>query len=109
MPTRSGTGTSVAFEVVRFLGSCDLRRFLRIEAHRDDIELIADIELDHLHGAGEAGEGFSAKHGAVVINEVEDQGFFAEVVAERHGAASVIDESEIRRNLAIEMLLNADV
>ena len=109
MPAGRGAGTAVALEIVLLLGGGDLGRLLRIEADGDDFEFVADVELHHLHGAGQAGEGFSAEHGAVVVDEVEDQRLLAEVIAEFDGAAGVVDESEIGRNLGVEMLLDADV
>ena len=105
----SGVGASVALEIFGFLCGGDFGRFSRIEADGDDVELVADVELDHLHRAAEAGERFSAKHGAVVVDEVEDQRLLAEVVAEFDGAACVVDEGEIGGNLRVEMLLDADV
>ena len=99
MPAAGCAGTAVALEIVLLLCGGDGRRFLRIEADGDDVEFVADIELHHLHGAGQSGERFAAEHGAVVVDEVQDQRLFAEVVAEFDGAAGVVDESEIGREL----------
>ena len=55
------------------------------------------------------GERFSAQHGAFVVHQVEDQGFLAEVIAEFHGAAGIVDEADVGRHLAVEMLFDADV
>ncbi len=57
----------------------------------------------------ESGESFSAEHGAVVVDEIQDERLLAEVVAEFDGAARVVDEGEIGRDLSVEMLLDADV
>ena len=51
VPAGGGARTSVALEVFRFFGGGDRRGFLRIEADGDDFEFVADVELDHLHGA----------------------------------------------------------
>ncbi len=59
--------------------------------------------------SGKAGECFSAQHGAVVVDEIQDQWLLAEVVAEFNGASDIVDEGEIRGNLRIEMLFDADV
>jgi hypothetical protein len=109
MPAGRGARASVALEVFLLLGGGDRGRFLRVEADRDDVELIADVELHHLHGAAESGEGFAAEHGAVVVDQVQDQRLRSEVVAESDGVAGVVDKGEICGNLSVEMLLNADV
>ena len=99
MPAGGGAGTAVALEIVLLLGGGDVGRFLRIEAYGEDVEFVADIKLHHLHGAGEPGQSFSAEHGAVVVDQVQDQRLLAEVVAEFDGAAGVVDEGEIGREL----------
>src|ERR1700680_2723540 len=109
MPAGGGAGSAVALEVVLFLGSSNRGSFLRVEAHGDHIELVSDIELHHLHCAGKAGEDFSAEHGAVVVDQIQDQRLLAEVVAEFDGTAGVVDEGEIWRNLSVEMLFDANI
>ena len=109
MPARGGVGAAVATDVVLLLGGGHLGSFARIEAHGDYVEFIADIELYQAHGAGESGQSLAAQHGAVVINQVEDQGLVAEIVAQLHGLAGFVAEGEIGRDLRVEMLLDADV
>src|ERR1039458_6397097 len=50
------------------------------------------IELHQPHGAGEPGQSLTAQHGAVVINQVENQGLVAEIVSQLHGLASIVAE-----------------
>src|SRR5579864_44137 len=109
VPAGRGAGTTVALEVVLLLGGGDGGCFLRIEADRDDIEFVAEVELHHFHGAGQAGENLTAQHGAVVVNQVQDQRLPAEVICEFDGASGFVDEGEIGWNLGVEMLLDADV
>ena len=109
MPAAYGARTAIALQVVFLLGRGDLGRLLRIEAHRDDIEFVADIKLHHPHRAGEPGESFAAEHGAVVVDEVQDQRLFAEVFAQFDAAPGLVDEREIGRHLPVKMLLDADV
>ena len=109
VPAGGGAGTPVALEVVRLFCGGDFGSFFRIEADGDDVEFVADVELDHLHRSGQAGQCLSAKHGAVVIDKIQNQRLLAEVAAEFDGASGIVDEGEIRRNLRVETLLDADV
>ena len=101
--------TAVAVDVIVFLGPSHLRRFAGIEAHGNNFEFLAQIELDHLHGAGQSGENLATKHGAVVVREVKDQRLAAEVVSQSDGLAGFIAEGEVRGELSVAMLLDADV
>src|ERR1700730_17796422 len=109
MPAGSSAGTAVTLHVILLFSGGDGGSLPRVETHRDYVEFLAHIEFHHLHGAGEARENLSAEHGAVVVDKVQDQWLFAEVVAEFDGAAGVVDESEIGRDLPVKVLLDADI
>ena len=58
------------------------RAFPRVDADRDDVELLADVEVQHLQRAGDAVEHLRAEHRALVIDQREQHRPLAEVVAE---------------------------
>src|ERR1700730_4702243 len=109
MPACGCLPTAVAVDVIFFLGRSHLRRFAGIEAHGNNFEFLAEIELDHLHGAGQSGENLATKHGAVVVREVKDQWLVAEVVSQSDGRPGFIAEGEFGGKLSVAMLLDADV
>ena len=106
MPAGGGIGTTVAVDVIFLLGRRHLGRFARIEAYGDHIEFVTHVELHQTHGAGKAGQSFSTEHGAVVINQVQDERLAAEVVAQLYGLAGVVAEDEVGRNLSVEALFD---
>src|SRR5258707_5201897 len=109
MPPCVRTRTAVTFHVVLLLGGRYLWRLSWIEADRDYLEFLAHIELHQPHRAAEAGQRLSAQHGAVVVDEVQDQRLLAEIVPQLHRLASLIAEGKIRGHLAVETLLDANV
>ena len=109
MPAGSRAGASIALEIILLLRGGNVWSLLRIETHRDHVEFIAHIKLHHLHGAREPSQGFATEHGAVVVDQVQDQGLLAEVSAQSDRLACVVDKREIGRHLPVEMLLNANV
>ena len=109
MPARSGIGAAVATDVVLLLSSGHLGSLARIETHGDQLEFVAYVELHQAHGAGESGQSLAAKHGAVVIYQVEDQGLAAVVIPQLHDFAGVLAEGELGRHLRVQVLLDADV
>src|SRR6266446_5494148 len=80
MPTLSCAGTSISLQKFCFLGGRHLRGFAGIEADGENVELVADVELQHSERALQSAEDFSAKHGALVVNEIEDHRLSAEVI-----------------------------
>src|SRR2546428_6391670 len=100
---------SLAFHVIFLLGSGDSWCLVRIEADGDHVELLAHIKLHKAHPAGESGEHLAAQHGAVVVDEVQDYWLLTEVVAQSDSLARLITERQVGRNLAVEMLFDADV
>ena len=109
MPAGGGIGAAVAADVIFLLRCGHLGSLARIEAYGDHVELVADIKLYEAHGAGEAGQSFAAQHGAVVINQIQDERFAAEVITEPYGLSGFVAEGEIGRQLRVEMLLDTDV
>src|SRR5438270_495425 len=80
-----------------------------VEADGDDVEFFAHVELHHAQRILESAENLSTKHGAGEVDQVEDDGLLAEVVAEANGAAEVVGEGQIRGNGLTELLQHADI
>src|ERR1700730_4361385 len=109
MPACGCVPTAEAGGVIFFFCPSHLWRFAGIEAHGNNFEFLAEIELDHLHGAGQPGENLATKHGAVVVREVKDQWLVAEVFSQSDGRAGFIAKGEVGGELSVAMLLDADV
>src|SRR5882762_5415180 len=109
MPSPLGAGAVVAPQKLLFLLRRQLGSVFGIEANGDDFEFLAYIELQHAQSAFQAGELFAAQHRAAVVDEVEDQRLLAEVIAQLHLAAQIVGKYEVRWNLLVQVLLNADI
>src|SRR5438876_8020833 len=72
MPTLSCAGTSISLQEFCLLGGCHCRSFAWIEADGEDVELVAYIEFEHSESAFQSAEDFSTEHGALVVDEVQD-------------------------------------
>src|SRR5437588_4317923 len=81
MPTLGCAGTSVSLHKLCLLCGCHRRGLARIVADGKHVELVADIELEHPEGAFQSTKDFTAKHGALVVDEVEDHRLSAEVIS----------------------------
>src|SRR5580698_3014240 len=101
MPALFGARALVALQDLGFLLGGGIGRISGIEAYGDDVELVADVELQDAQGALKAVELFTAKHGAGEVDEVEDERLLAEVIAEADGAAGLIGEREVGGNLLV--------
>jgi len=97
------------FDVERLLLRGQLGRLAGIDADNDDLEILAGVHLHHLQCAGQAVHLLRAEHGAVVIDQREDGGVFAEVVAQPHRVAMVVYKLGVQRQRAVQMLLHADL
>src|SRR5262245_19178849 len=109
VPARLGPGSLVAPQVGRLLGGGQLRRLLRLEAHRDDLELLAHVEAQHRERAGEAVERERAQHRALVVHQRQHHRPLAEVVAEPHAAAGLVLQRDVERDLVRQLLLERDL
>ena len=87
-----GAGAVVPLQVGRLLRRRQLRRLLRIEAHGDDVELLADAELQHAQRARQAVQHLRAEHRALVVHERQDHRPLAEELAEPHVTAGFVLE-----------------
>src|ERR1700693_1282881 len=80
MPSLSCAGTSISLQEFYFLCRSHRWGLAGIEADGKDVELVADIEFEHAQSALQAAEDFSAEHGALVIDEVQDHRLFSEII-----------------------------
>ena len=109
VPALFRAGTLVTAEELGFLFGGNLGRVMGVEADGDDVEFLAHFELHHAQRILESAENLSTKHGAGEVDQVEDDGLLAEVVAEADGAAEIVGEGQIRGNGLIEILPHADI
>src|ERR1700722_1648980 len=109
MPAGGGAGAAIAFYVVGFLCGGEFGSFSGIEADGNHVEFLPRVELQKAHGAGQSGERFAAEHRAAIVNEIENQRLPAEVVSQLDGLSGFVAESEIGRDLGVEVLIDADV
>src|SRR5580693_4023542 len=92
------------------LGSGVSRRFVRIDAYRDDFILIARRELHHAESAGLTRQLLAAQHRAGVVDQVQNHRTAGlEVIAESYRLSGLILELEIERQLLIQPLIDPDV
>src|SRR5579864_6001875 len=109
MPALFRAGTLVTAEELGFLFGGSLGRVMRVEADGDDVEFFAHVELHHAQRILESAEHLSTKHGAGKVDQVEDDGLLAEVVAEADGAAEAVGEGQVRGNRLIQILPHTDI
>ena len=85
------------------------RALARVEAHHDDVELAAGLEVHHRERADQPVEHLRAEHRALVVRERDHDRPLAEVVAEPHLLAGLVDERQIQRQLPIEVLIDVNL
>src|ERR1700694_3156274 len=109
MPPLRGTRPAVLRQVRLLLGRRVRRTVPRVEAHRDDLELLARVEGESAQRGKQAVQHLRAEHRAVVVRERENHGPAAEVLAEPDGPALLVLENQVERNLRGKPLLDPDV
>src|SRR5437868_14758980 len=104
MPAIGRTWPAIAPEVNPFLlGRCR-RRFRRIDAYFDNIEIGADTALQICERVDETVVDHRAKHWAPVITENEDHRSLSQQLAEFQAVSGFTSKSEIARNLQAGVL-----
>ncbi len=109
VPSVGRLGPSIALQVEGLLPGGDLRRLAGVDADEDDVEVLARSEMHHHQSAGNAVHLLRAEHGAVVIDQRQNRGALAEVVAQAHGLARVVDELRVQRKHLVQALRDADL
>lgn len=82
-----------------FLGSL-LGPVLRVEADGDRLIVCAELEGNSLQGPQLAVQNFGAHERTIEIDQRQDDRLLAEVITEPHRLARLVNESQIRRELA---------
>ncbi len=85
------------------------RRLAGIEAHEDDVELLAGSERHAFERPDQPVQHLRAEHRALVIHEREQHRPLAEVLAERDLLARLVGERQVERDLLVQLLIDADV
>jgi hypothetical protein len=109
VPSRLGARTPVTLQVGLLLCRGEPGPFLRIDADRNDVELLADVEVEHLQRAGHSVEHLGAEHRALVIHHRQQHRAFAEVIPELDVLAVLVDARQIERHLLADPLIDADL
>jgi hypothetical protein len=83
VPALIGVSAAVALDDVPLFCGGHFRGFARVEAHREDVKILAEIESQRLHRTDQPLQKFAAQHRTLVITKVQNDGApVAEVVGE---------------------------
>src|ERR1700730_15749036 len=109
MPASGTARSSVTPQIFRLLRGRHFWSLFRIETHCKNVEFLSDIELQHSECALQPTQDFSAQHRALVVNKIQNRRLLAEVISQLDRFAGFVAKCESRRNLFVQVLLNADV
>src|SRR5712664_1950024 len=109
MPAGFRSGTAKVRDHAFLFLRGHVRRFTRIKTDEDDLIVYAGIEGKHAERSDDALLHLTAKHGAAVIDEGQDNGFLAEIFAELDTAAGFVTERKVKRHLRVELRFESDV
>src|SRR6266852_5419481 len=109
MAARGGFGTPVVRHGRFFFPRGHLWGFAGIEADEDHLVVAPGVKGKHFQRAHDTLLDLIAKHGATVIDQREQDGLVAEIVAKANLAAGLIPEAKIERQLSIQRRLKAYV
>ena len=90
------------------LGLRERGAFLRIDAHRDNVEVLAGLQHDRPQTTHEPVERQRAEHRALVVVERQDDGFRAKVIPELDVAAGLVLERQVEGHGGPELLVDPD-
>src|SRR5258707_549183 len=82
MPSFGGARASILPDVQLLFCGGKLRRIVRVDTNRDDVELVAGVEGQIAQAVRNAIQDQRAKHWATVIDESKDDGFASEEFAQ---------------------------
>ena len=99
----------VVLQICGLLRRGECGGFARIDAHGDELEVLAGVEGQLLQRGNRAVEHEGAQHRAVVVREHQNDRSRAEEVAEPDRASSLVDERQVEGNLAVQVLIDPDV
>ena len=109
MPAGGGLRMVVALDVHRLLRSRKVGRLRWVDADRNDVEVLAGAEFDHLEGADEAIQLLGTEHRAGVVNDRENNRPFAEIIAKLDGCPGFIAKDCVQGCLLVETLMDENL
>src|SRR5438105_1227657 len=109
MPAGGRLGAAISFEVGILFRKRQGGSFARIDAEKDDFEIVARRALDVLEGFHQPICNEPAQHWAAIIARHKDHRFAMKILVERDGLSGFIDEWETERELLIELLLETNL
>src|SRR5262249_53243273 len=108
VPSFFSASTVVALHDVALLLRGHVGCFARIKTQSDDIEFLANIELEYAERAAESLQKFSAEHRALVVTQIQyDRASFGEIIAESDLVTELVAKFEIGGHFGIQVLLDA--
>ena len=109
VPALIGVRAAIALHDVPLFFGGHFRGFPRVEAHGEDVKILAEIEGQCLHRTNQPLQQFAAEHGALVVTQVQDhRASVPEIVGKFDRVAEFVFEFEIAGNFSVEMLFDAD-
>src|SRR4029077_13079612 len=109
MPALRGSASAIKSGIKFVLYVREDGPFGRINAHRHNREILADLKRQFLGGAQKPVENFRAQHRALIVDERQNHGFLPEELPQGHRLAVLIAKSEIERDGTAEFLIQSDV
>jgi hypothetical protein len=110
VPALGGLGDSVGPQIVLLLFTGELGALAGIDAHRDDLELIAGDPIHLFEHTDHAVEHERAQHRTLVVDEREQHGALGvEVVGQRDPLSRVVGEFQLQRDLGVQVLGHPDL
>ena len=109
MPAQSRARPPVFLQVGFLLGRRVGGAIPRVEAHRDDLELLPGVEGDDGECREEAVEDLGAEHRAVVVGEDENHRPSSEELSEPDRPSELVEEEGVERQTLSQALLDADL
>src|SRR6185312_11937166 len=107
--TRLGARAVVSLEVHPTLAIRLSRSLFRVDADSDDIEVLADREIQRLETLGNLPEHHRTHQGAVRVTHDQDDRPPTEVVGELNIPTLLVAEGRDQRNLGVEVLVERDL
>src|SRR6202022_2708698 len=109
MPALRRARAAILFQHGLLLFEGEGRFFAGVETDRNNVELFPGIEADHTEAADHSVEDLGTEHGTGIVHERKNNGALPEVVSEFDVTARIVAERQIKRNLSVKLLIDADI
>ena len=109
MPAGGRLGAAISFEVGILFRKRQGGSFARVDAEKDDFEIVARCALAVLERFDQPICNEAAQHRAAVIAGHEEDGLAMKILVERDGLSGFVDERQTERELLIELLLETNL